>query len=97
MTTPRRLRDVTTLPQWAQTIIRDLQQENMDLRWKMAGMEKAHGVLAERDWFAIPGPPPALANGRYHLWFLDRDHPLAACSLGAGDVLLVGRTIKDGE
>lgn len=68
----------------------------MELRWKVANMGKAFSVLAERDWFVLPGPPPALELARYHLWFLDRDQPLAACSLAPGDVLIVGRHIKDG-
>lgn len=88
--TPERL---AILPQWAQRHIAALNAENERQASHIRRMETAHAVLTTRDWHTIPGPPDQ-DERRRRLWWLDHDQPFPLCSLGPGDVLLVGRAIR---
>lgn len=88
--------DEAKLPQWAQALIKSLRFDAEMLRSELERMGEAHAVLTDREWFTVHGPkdPGSYPNNSYRLWFLGRDDPHPACSLGKGDVLLVGRSRK---
>lgn len=71
------------------------------LRDELRRLQNAHGVLKDRDWFAIQATNPnshiADAEGRYTLFFCDRNGTFPCCTLGPKDVLLVGRYTGEPE
>lgn len=88
--------DESKLPQWAQQTLYGLRREIDSLHSELRTTKEAHAVLLEREWFTIQGPGKWSDRDTYHLWFLDRDLPMAACALHKDDVLMVGRN-KKGE
>lgn len=58
-------------------------------------LQVAHAVLAHREWFTLkveqPGRNIADEEGRYYLYFCDRQGTFPCCMLGPKDVLLIGR------
>lgn len=81
--------DEARLPKWAQARLRDLRIEIKDLESALHRANMAHEVLTGREWFSIPGPPE---EGEWRgLWVLKADDARKICSLGKGDVLIVGR------
>lgn len=76
-------------------------QEAERLRDELRRLQNAHTVLAHREWFAIraenPGRHIADAEGRYSLFFCDRNGTFPCCTLGPRDVLLVGRYTGEPE
>jgi hypothetical protein len=79
----------STLPLWAQERMNELRLGKQIAERKLQAMGESHAVLHEREWFTIQGPPE---RDRYtNLWFLSNEGAHSACSLGSGDVLLVGR------
>ena len=97
--------NISALPLWAQDLITEKDREIAQLKENVANIQKAHTILTNRPrWVTILGPHEhhedtgtAHWPDVYHLWFLDRDHPITACSLMKGDVLLVGRAERDWE
>lgn len=88
-------REHNYLPKWAQETIISLRQEIEQSQHKIRRLKSAHAVLDRKDWFIIPGPPPrSVEDGIYKLFYLSGEGAHPACSLGVGDVLLVGRTEK---
>lgn len=79
------------LPVWAQELIERLRDDLGKKDAEALGLRAAHAVLGGREWFTISGPTFDTEHETRRLWFLDREHPFPACSLGKGDVLLVGR------
>lgn len=79
------------MPLWAQRHISDLKTALIELQGKLIKIEQAKEILDNRDWFAINGPTFDDDENSRTLWSLDRDKPHAICSLGQGDVLIVGR------
>lgn len=79
-----------TLPVWAQKELNDVRHRlalEADRRRQLAS---AHHLLKNREWFTLHGPREQDTKPvRYLYW--DIGNP--ACSLGTGDVLLVGRAI----
>jgi len=87
--------DLRKLPQWAQRHIAQFEQEIEAQRRAMERLREAHSILFTREWFVLNGPNPTWTDReRYRLWILNRDDALPVCSLGPGDVLLVGRERK---
>jgi len=84
------MHDVAKLPRWAQKRIKQAEDELERLR-------QAHAVLTECEWFALHGPYPASDRDWIRLWTLSEDGAHSICSLGRGDVLLVGRAKKGGD
>lgn len=85
------IRRERTLPKWAQQKLSELREELLSERESHRRTRLAHAVLTHptRDWFLVQGPPQSdVSDGVYHLWY-GIQH--AACSLGIGDVVLVGR------
>jgi len=80
---------IAKLPKWAQRHIEDLNREIE----RRDGLVKAHALLCkeQREWFIISNR----INEVERLWLLDKDAPHAICSLGPGDILLVGRKRND--
>jgi hypothetical protein len=68
-----------------------LRAENDRLKRQLEGVEKAHAVLLNREWFAINNP---ISDSPRTLYFLERDAVTAVFSLGTGDTVLVGRRKK---
>lgn len=70
-------------------------QEALRARDELRRLQQAHAVLKDREWFAIQATKPnshvADAEGRYSLFFCDRNGTFPCCTLGPKDVLLVGR------
>lgn len=85
--------NISTLPKWAQGHINELEYE---IRHRES-LKQLHAVLSEpnRDWFTLPDPVGGCHEELLHLWILDKDHPFSICSLGKGDMLFVGRAIKE--
>lgn len=78
------------LPKWAQTELALLRYENKMLD----DLRAAHQVLMDREWFTLSGPTFLDQETYRTLWVLDREDPVRVCSLGKGDVLLIGRAKK---
>ena len=87
----------STLPLWAQRELELLRRDLADTMRQLEHAAKANCVLQTKGWFTIHGPKLARDPDVYHLWLLDCDRPMAVCSLGRGDVLLVGRAPKDDQ
>lgn len=85
------------LPRWVQSEFAERNRELDDLRRQLANLQAAHEVLEHRLWFVLTGPTEhdvQIGDKVRHLWCLDFDRPFAVCSIGPGDVLLIGRAIK---
>jgi hypothetical protein len=73
------------------------------LRDELRRLQNAHAVLQEREWFAIKCEDPNVGRGcvddqgRYTLFFCDRNGTFPCCTLGPRDVLLVGRYTGESE
>lgn len=85
--------DERKLPKWAQELISEPRDDLVQERALRRRTTEAHAVLLNREWFTIPGPDIIDSVDFRRLWWLERDNPYAACSLGRGDVLLVGRAV----
>ncbi len=76
-------------------------QEALKARDELRRLQRAHAVLIHREWFAVqaenPGRNIADAEGRYKLYFCDRNGTFPCCTLGPKDVLLVGRYTGEPE
>ena len=85
--------DESKLPKWAQDRLESQREDLRHLTSRCDKLQLAHRVLTERNWFTVQGPSPdaVYPNDRYHLWYLQPDGAHPACSLGKGDVVLVGR------
>lgn len=84
----------SSLPVWARNLIVGLRSRNDILINELKRTKEAHAVLTgHTGWYTVGGPPPDAIFPRdiYYLWFLDRGGAHMACSLGKGDILLVGR------
>lgn len=90
--------DESKLPKWAQDRLESLREDARHLAGRLDNLQSAHSVLMNRNWFTVPGPPSdaAYPNDIYRLWYLKPDGAHPACSLGKGDVVLVGR-MEGGE
>lgn len=80
-----------SLPLWAQRRIRQLERERDAAITRGDTIQQAHDVLLNREWFVLPGPQFEQTERYRKLWILNRDDAFPVCSLGFGDVLLVGR------
>lgn len=76
------------LPKWAQKRLIELREELQRLR-------AAHQLLSEHRWFTIHGPRFTDDEDFRRLFILDKDAAVSLCSLGKGDVLMVGRCKDD--
>jgi len=76
----------STLPKWARDRLSILRLEISRLK----SLETAAEILMRREWFVIQGQQAGEPYPR-KLWWLNHDEPFPCCSLGNGDVLLVGR------
>jgi hypothetical protein len=86
-------RDLKTLPKWAQDLIAELINDRNIAQSDARRLRDANDVLRNREWFTIQGQTPIEIQPR-KLWILRDDHPIPVCSLGIGDVLLIGRMKK---
>lgn len=57
----------------------------------LRAMQDASDILRDRDWFTV-----TTATARMTLHRLREDNAVAVCSLGPGDVLLIGRALNGG-
>jgi hypothetical protein len=76
-----------SLPHWAQQELDHLRhrlQLELDRRQTL---EAAHSVLKTHEWFVLSGPVERAQETRCLYWDINN----VACSLGVGDVLLIGR------
>ena len=87
------MNDETKLPKWAQKKLEGLRFDIRCLWSEMEDLRAAHAVLTGRNWTTIPGPSFREGDKVRYLWGLDHERPFSICSLGPGDVLLVGRSI----
>lgn len=78
------------LPKWAREELKSLRHQLKLEKEKSSKLEEASEILNNRNWFTIQGPKFTTKEKR-NLWYLDFDNPTCICSLGRGDVLLVGR------
>lgn len=79
-------RRYSRLPKWAQKAIADRDNEIRRLR----SLETAHAVLVGREWFTIRGDS-SKTREHFRLWRLTNDDAISLCSIGPGDILLIGR------
>ena len=84
-------RDIAKLPKWVQKHIKNLEEQVKLSNKKLEQISIASDVLHERQWFTVSGPKFDDKKYSRTLWVLDKDMPVALCSLGKNDVLLVGR------
>lgn len=75
------------LPKWVQGLLQELRREIRELQ----ALREASAVLHDREWFTIGNPSERVR----HLWYLHEDGAHAACTIGPGDVLLIGRARRD--
>jgi hypothetical protein len=85
---------IETLPQWTQALIKERDEQITALTGELERYKQAHAVLHDYSgWFTVHGP--VCINGILQepesLFFLSKDGAHRACSLGPGDLLLVGR------
>ena len=85
--------DETRLPRWAQERLENLRAENGVLARRNSELRASHRVL-QADWFTLPGPVEEGEESR-KLFILGREGAQPICTLGRGDVLLVGRAAKE--
>jgi hypothetical protein len=84
------------LPHWAQKEIDHLRHRlQLELERRQT-LEAAHSVLKAREWYVLPGPTHEDTTPlRYLYWVINHTAGIGelriACSLGVGDVLLIGR------
>jgi hypothetical protein len=75
------------LPHWVQKELDHLRHRlQLELERRQT-LEVAHSVLKAHEWFVLPGPVERAQETRCLYWDINN----VACSLGAGDVLLIGR------
>jgi hypothetical protein len=86
-------RNITKLPKWVQSLIAEKDRQLNSVVAELSRTRAAHALLINHDWFTISGPDFNNGEEVRKLWFLNREHPLPACSLARGDLLLVGRAI----
>ena len=86
--------EIRTLPKWAQKLLDDHHRELDRQRHELENTRKAHAVLTNREWFVLSGPDFADKDEVRGLFVLSRNHAGQLCSLGYGDMLLVGRRIE---
>jgi len=86
--------DLTKLPKWAQLLIEEKEAENNLLKMANKGLEAAHSILFNREWFVINGPIENDNLAITNLWYLSNEHPHQVCSIGVGDVFVIGRDKK---
>lgn len=82
-----------SLPLWAQERLNDLRHRLSVTNREMENVRAAHIVLAEREWFTLPGPPEGeeYPKDNIKLFILGHNSAFSVCSLHPKDVLLVGR------
>lgn len=85
--------NVKSLPLWAQHALKKLADELAEATDELSRTKNAQSVLTNREWFTLPGPDFRRGETIRRLWYLDHEHPLPACSLAKGDIILVGRAI----
>lgn len=83
-----------TLPKWAQRRLAEERLKSSDLRDELDRTKAASAVLHEREWFTLPGPTQndEWPKDVIRLFVLSRNNAHPVCSLGRGDILLVGRS-----
>jgi sugar phosphate isomerase/epimerase len=92
-------KDISKLPKWAQRVIKELRQEAIRANTKLNEIEKAHSVLLEKEWMTV-NHDQAFENTwakSMRLFTLHLDHAQPVCSIGRGDILLIGRAKKEAE
>jgi len=85
------MHDTKKLPKWAQQMLADKNDQIDRLEREKERMEKAHDVLIGREWFTIPNPINGDGPEYRSLFVLTTNHAQPVCSIGKGDILLVGR------
>lgn len=85
--------DESKLPVWARLRLQNLRTTIQELE----SYRKLHAVLSDkdRDWFTLPDPFSGCNREVMHLWFLTEDKPMRICTLYKGDMLFVGRAMKE--
>jgi len=86
-----------TLPKWAQDMVDHLHETIARRDEDLTRIKQAHAVLADREWFTIPGPSFEDHENFRNLFLLNRNGATAICTLGRGDVILIGRNTKKRE
>lgn len=84
-------KDISTLPKWAQKIIKDQEEENKLLAMKANNLKKIVYRLDEGrgEWFTLFHPKLARRKGVTNLFILQHNHAQAVCSLGEQDFIMV--------
>lgn len=89
---PKAQYNESKLPKWAQKRLNDLRLEIQRLQ----ALERAHCVLHNRRWFVLndskAGQQP---HTKLFVLYENGAHPV--CSIGKGDVLLIGRAKEEGD
>lgn len=92
--TMKRKHQITSLPKWAQDLILEERGKRASAEHDLQRLRQAHCLLENHDWFTV-NSPCAEDEQPHKLWSLIHEIPHAVCSLGPGDILLVGRRKKD--
>lgn len=83
------------LPKWVKETMAILRRTIAELREQNGKLSEAHEVLSPgRNWFTLPGPPMDGGEAFRKFFLLNRDGADCVCSVGRGDVLLIGRAKK---
>lgn len=80
---------IETLPKWTQKM---LQAQDREIA-RLQALRQAHEILSDPDsnWFTVRN----IESEGFVLFRLFRDQAQAICSLGPGDILIVGRAKRD--
>jgi len=88
--------DESKLPLWAQERLAEARRNLERVNGELERVRSAHALLQDgKTWFTLPGPSFASDKEYVRLWRLEADDAMPVCSLGRGDVLLVGRAAKE--
>lgn len=85
------MHDIKKLPKWVQQMLAEKDDRIEQIEQEKERMEKAHDILIEREWFTIPNPVEGDGPEYRSLFLLTTNHAQPVCSIGKGDILLVGR------
>lgn len=92
-------RQIAKLPKWVKDMLENNHAEVERLKNKIERLENVAAIMTGREWFVIGNPmfvtskPPDAET--LALWtFTDPNRPFCVCTIGADDVLVIGRDKK---
>ena len=82
-------RNIQSLPKWAQEKILRLMNEHTEMRHRLAAAQAANEICSKMEWSTVGGP--LMLTEPRRLYLLEKDGATWVCTVGPGDILLIGR------